>query len=159
MSASSPGEIIIHRGRSTPPRLPSRTTIERARLRTVLDLLLANTCDTQVVSITAPAGSGKTVLLSSWISRVTALTDTTVAWLTIDSSDNDVDVLLAAIKTALSASIGDPEVARLAQEVPRPGSADHSSIGARIGEALHAAGPVCLVLDDAHLLHESVALG
>ncbi|MGA9873001.1 MAG: LuxR C-terminal-related transcriptional regulator [Rhodococcus sp. (in: high G+C Gram-positive bacteria)] len=158
MPAVTPGAIAIHRGRSMPPPFSARSTVERPRLYELLDTVLTETADTRIISITAPAGSGKTVLLSSWVRRLTASAQMPVAWLTIDESDNDVHVLRAAVTTALTASSGSPALVQAAQEVPLLGSAADRNINPLIGEVLHTAGALCLVIDDAHLLHEAAAL-
>ena len=88
-----------------------------------------------VVSIVAPPGYGKTILLADWASRERR----PVAWLTLDDYDNEPSVLLTYLAAALDrlAPI-DPEVGRaigssrsrlLATAVPRLAAAVH-----RIGE-------------------------
>ena len=49
------------------------------------------------VLISAPAGYGKTSLLSSWLSKA----DCRATWLTLDDSDNDLAQFLAYIEAAL----------------------------------------------------------
>src|SRR5919106_4740961 len=66
----------------TPPRTP-RWLVARGRL---LELLDAGVQDRLTV-LTGPAGSGKTVLLSSW--ATTATLPGPVAWLSLDGADND----------------------------------------------------------------------
>ena len=100
-----------------------------------------------VVSIVAPPGYGKTILLADWASRERR----PVTWLTIDDYDNEPSVLLTYLAAALDrlAPI-DPEVGPgdrllrsrlLATAVPRLAAAVH-----QIGE------PAILILDDAHRL-------
>jgi len=50
-----------------------------------------------VITVTAPPGYGKTVLLSQWADRL----GSRVAWLSCDDADNDPVVLLAALAVAL----------------------------------------------------------
>jgi len=51
--------------------------------------------------ISAPAGYGKTTLLSAWLSQL----DRPVAWLSLDETDNDAprffDYLIAALQTVV----------------------------------------------------------
>ncbi len=106
-----------------------------------------------VVSVIAPPGYGKTILLADWASRE----QRPVAWLTIDDFDNEPSVFLTYLAAALDrlAPI-DPEVGRaigssrsrlLATAVPRLAAAVHE-----IGE------PAVLVLDDAHRLVDRTCL-
>ena len=106
-----------------------------------------------VVSVIAPPGYGKTILLADWASRERR----PVTWLTIDDYDNEPSVLLTYLAAALDrlAPI-DPGVARaigsspsrlLATAVPRLAAAVH-----RIGE------PAVLILDDAHRLVDRTCL-
>lgn len=158
MSTFNPGSIAIHRGRLIPPPAFGRSTVERPRLYQELDKLLTGASGTRVVSITAPAGSGKTELMSSWVRRLKKSGVMSIAWLTIDETDNDVRVLHAAIAASLAASTGDPDLVRAARELPSPGNVDDRNIGPLLGDVLHAAGALCLVIDDVHLLHDVAAL-
>ncbi len=106
-----------------------------------------------VVSVVAPAGYGKTILLADWASRERR----PISWLTIDDFDNEPSVFLTYLAAALArlAPI-DPEVGRaigssrarlLATAVPRLAAALH-----RID------GPSVLILDDAHRLVDRTCL-
>src|ERR1700704_3083335 len=57
-------------------------TVARPRLFSLLDGL----SDVQLTLVSAPVGSGKTVMLASWISQ---RPDLVSAWVTLDSSDDD----------------------------------------------------------------------
>src|SRR5436190_5064749 len=65
--------------------------------RTVLVNRLRATTTTPVVTLVAPAGYGKTTLLSQWAQRDSR----TFAWVTLDERDNDPVVLLRHIAAAL----------------------------------------------------------
>jgi hypothetical protein len=52
-----------------------------------------------IVSVVAPAGYGKTTLLSQWAEHNTQA----VAWVSVDEADNDPNVLLAYVAEALNA--------------------------------------------------------
>ena len=83
----------------TPPRIP-RTVLERGRLSSQR----VEFADKSVVAIQATAGSGKTSLLAQW--RKEALqTGAVVAWLTLDSLDDD-GRFIAALTHAMRASSG-----------------------------------------------------
>jgi LuxR family maltose regulon positive regulatory protein len=106
-----------------------------------------------VVSIIAPPGYGKTVLLAEWAARE----DRPVAWLTLDEFDNDPSVFLAYLAVAIdriSPIDGSIRTAILAPESRLLGAAVP-----RLAAELHRIGrPVVLVLDDAHRLVSSTCL-
>src|SRR5437764_596574 len=74
---------------------PVGPIVHRPRL---LDLLAAAT-RRRVTTLIAPAGSGKTALLSSWISQ--AWPPEQVTWVSLDHFDNDPDVFFACLGAAL----------------------------------------------------------
>ena len=55
--------------------------------------------DVPVALLIAPAGYGKTTLLSEWATR----DDRPFAWVTLDAADNDPTTLLSSIALALDA--------------------------------------------------------
>lgn len=83
--------------KTTPPRLP-RTAFERERLSRIWEIVR----DRTAITVLAPAGFGKTVLLVHWRKRW--LTDgALVAWLSADRNDDPAHfhlALLHAIRTA-----------------------------------------------------------
>ena len=101
-----------------------------------------------IVSVTAPAGYGKTTLLSQWAER----DGQAFVWVSVDERDNDPKVLLTYIAQALDAvePIGEPVFTALAS----PASSVPGSVVPRLGSAFSAmTSPVALVLDDVHLVH------
>ena len=103
-----------------------------------------------VVSVVAPAGYGKTTLLSQWAER----DGRAVAWVSVDERDNDPKVLLTYVAQALDAvqQVGE----RVFEALASPASSVPGSVVPRLGAALAAmTTPVVLVLDDVHLLHNS----
>ncbi|MGC5166218.1 LuxR C-terminal-related transcriptional regulator [Luteimicrobium sp. DT211] len=65
--------------------------------RTRLLDLLDDDVAVPITAVTAPAGSGKTSLLATWVAR----TRLPVAWLSVDESDRDLVQLWAGVLTAL----------------------------------------------------------
>src|SRR5215469_10493467 len=103
-----------------------------------------------IVSVVAPAGYGKTTLLSQWAERK----DLAFAWVSLDEKDNDPKVLLTYVAKALDAV--EPVGARVFDALASPVSSVPGSVVPRLGSAFASmTTPVALVLDDVHLLHNS----
>ena len=99
-----------------------------------------------IVSVVAPAGYGKTTLLSQWAARG----GPAFAWVSVDKRDNDPKVLLSYVAEALDrVAPVDPRVFdALASRSSVPGA-----VLPRLGSAFASMTvPVVLVLDDVHLL-------
>ena len=117
------------------------------RLRLTQQLMQGDWCP--IVSVAAPAGYGKTTLLSQWVEG----NGLAVAWVSLEEPDNDPRVLLTHVAEALDAveSIGE----RVFDALASPGSSVPGSVVPRLGSAfLSMASPVALVLDDVHVLHD-----
>ena len=103
-----------------------------------------------VVSVVAPAGYGKTTLLSQWAEA----NGQAFAWVSVDERDNDPKVLLTYVAEALDAV--EPVGGRVFDALASPGSSVPGSVVPRLGNAFSSmTSPVVLVLDDVHLLHNS----
>ncbi|MDJ0395136.1 hypothetical protein QMK17_17565 [Rhodococcus sp. G-MC3] len=153
----SRSRVGVQRGRNIAPSVSTRSTVDRSRLCATMNSVLIGDADLRIVSITAPAGSGKTVLLSRWIRGVTPPVATAM-WLTATEDDNDVQVLRAAIIAAAAAS-ENSALADAAQRLTLSEFAGDRSDLAGLGELLDSsAGLLCLVIDDAHLLRDASAL-
>ena len=102
-----------------------------------------------VMSVVAPAGYGKTTLLSQWAER----NGQAFAWVSLDERDNDPKVLLTYVAEALDSV--EPIGGRVFDALASPGSSVPGSVVPRLGAALASmTSPVVLVLDDVHLLHD-----
>ncbi|MBU0494358.1 MAG: LuxR C-terminal-related transcriptional regulator [Chloroflexi bacterium] len=119
-----------------------------------------------VTLISAPAGYGKTTLLSAWLHTLIALPPSPfqgegpgvrVAWLSLDEGDNDRPRLLAYLVAALQgvqAGIGEPLLAAL-QPAGMPGApqpATETLLTGLINEIAAVPARLVLVLDDYHLI-------
>ena len=82
-----------------PPRL-SVAVQTRDDLRAILDGVVVRPTPA-IVFVCAPAGTGKTVLLADWITRVGVDDGPAVAWLTLDPLDDDPNLLEGRLGTAL----------------------------------------------------------
>ena len=98
--------------------------------------------------ISAPAGFGKTTLVSEWIAGC----GLPVAWLSLDEGDNDPNRFLTYLVTALqtvAANIGDGVLAVL--QAPQPPSIE-SILTALLNEITTIQDNFILVLDDYHVV-------
>ena len=129
-------------------RRPQTRTV--AVRRTSLIGRLAREDSRPIVAVVAPAGYGKTTLLSQWAER----NGQAFAWVSVDEKDNDPKVLLAYVAAALDAV--EPVGKRVFDALASPASSVPGSVVPRLGSAFASmTRPVVLVLDDVHLLHDS----
>jgi LuxR family maltose regulon positive regulatory protein len=123
---------------------PARAHLELVERTTLVDGLLSSL--TSLVVVSAPAGYGKSTLLAQWADAVLV----PASWLQLDAGDNDPVVFLSYLTAALSrVAPVDPAVADLLQMQSPP---IDELVLPRLGDALDAAQPFLLVLDDAHLV-------
>ena len=130
---------------------PARAHLELVERTALVDALLRSPASLLVVS--APAGYGKSTLLA----QLADAAPVPASWLQLDATDNDQVVFLTYLTAALSrVAPVDPTVADLLQVQTPP---IDELILPRLGEALDAAQPFLLVLDDAHLLQSEACWG
>ena len=127
-----------------PPPLPR--AVPRSRLIAPLNEGLASGCRLSLIS--APAGFGKTTLVSGWIADCKR----PVAWLSLDEGDNDptrfLAYLIAALQT-IELKIGESLLAVLQSPQPPP---TESILTALLNEITTVADNFILVLDDYHVI-------
>jgi len=102
--------------------------------------------------ISAPAGFGKTTLLSDWLQQ----TDRPAAWLSLDEGDNDLARFLAYLIAALQRI--DPQIGQTAQamlQAPRGASQPEPLLTTLVNDIAATAKPFILVFDDYHLIEAS----
>ncbi len=104
----------------------------------------------KLILVAAPAGFGKTTLLSEWLSQCAA----PVAWLSVDEDDNDPARFLAYLTAALESVL---PVATPTAEAPPPvwdvaARDPETALTALINRLNALAGDCILVLDDYHLI-------
>ena len=99
--------------------------------------------------ISAPAGFGKTTLLSEWVAGC----GQPVAWLSLDEEDNDparfLTYLIGGLQS-IDASIGQAAQAMLQSPQPPPPEALLTSL---LNDVAATPAPLALILDDYHLIH------
>lgn len=124
---------------SSPPNC-----IVRARLHDKLHMTLHRT----LTLVSAPAGFGKTTLISSWVAQCS----NPIAWLSIDERDNDLTRFLRYLIQALQTVM--PEVGENAQallQAPQP-HATELILTHLLNDLMAAPQHLLLVLDDYHLI-------
>jgi LuxR family maltose regulon positive regulatory protein len=102
----------------------------------------------KLVLVAAPAGYGKTTLLSEWVRKIAA----GVAWLSLDVNDNDPTRFLTYFSAALQAVA--PEIGRSAfppLQSPQPPSVE-ALLTPLINSIAELGSPIVAVLDDFHLI-------
>ncbi|MBN1937236.1 MAG: hypothetical protein JW934_21430 [Anaerolineae bacterium] len=98
--------------------------------------------------LSAPAGFGKTTLLSEWIAGCAQ--DTRVAWISLDQEDNDLARLLAYLAAAIQTvepGLGQNALARVQPSQPPDTEAMLIDL---INVLADCRGAIVLVLDDGH---------
>jgi LuxR family maltose regulon positive regulatory protein len=137
---------LIHTKLSIPP---SRAhLVHRERLYQRLNASVNH----KLTLIAAPAGFGKSTLLSNWIEQH----KTPVAWYTLDEGDNDPDRFLTYFLTALQSVAPQLKLAestaalRQAQEA----TAIETLLTFLINEFQQLSEPLGIVLDDYHLIQD-----
>ena len=135
-----------------PPRTP-RWLVGRARLLELLDAGVQG----PVTLLIGPAGSGKTALLSSWVTTTTALPGP-VAWLSLEADDNDPARFWSYLLAALRQSGPAPPAGRLGGLSLPIGGPDRGFVLRLAAELARLQGPVVVVLDDVHVLTNPAVL-
>jgi LuxR family maltose regulon positive regulatory protein len=131
------------------PPLPPRGAVSRPRLLE----RLAGDAAVPIVSIVAPPGYGKTLLLAEWA----ALASGRVAWLAIDDFDNEASVFLSYLAAAFDGV--EPVDDSIAAALAAPGPRILGAAVPRLAAALHGwRPPGLLILDDVHRLTDPTCL-
>ncbi|MGA2163628.1 MAG: LuxR C-terminal-related transcriptional regulator [Solirubrobacteraceae bacterium] len=125
---------------------PARHLIERERLYDSLD----EGVQQGVVLLSAPAGAGKTVLLSAWIAA-RALPGP-ACWLSLDGEDNDVNRLLANLLSALRTTDALEPGGALDDLVAPAGAGTERFLALLVNALAELRSPLVLVLDEIHEL-------
>ena len=132
---------------------PIGELVERTRLFALLDRGALG----RVTLLCAPAGSGKTMLLVSWLRH--ADLPGPVAWLTVERDEHDRAHFWNGVLRALRAAGAFAGTDGLATLAPAPMGGDQDELLRRLLEGLRRLHrPVLLVLDDLHELQDPAGL-
>jgi hypothetical protein len=129
---------------------PRRGLVPRPRLSGRLDRGTA----AKLVLVSAPAGFGKTTLLTEWLAAGPAAPagERLAAWLSLDRGDNDPAsfwaYVIAALRT-VAAGVGESALALLRAPQPPPVEA---VLTALLNDLATITGDIVLVLDDYHVI-------
>jgi LuxR family maltose regulon positive regulatory protein len=132
-----------------------RNVVVRPRLHA----RLASNADARLVLVSAPAGFGKTTLVTEWLAR--AVGDAAVAWLSLDEHDDDPTRFWSYVLASLQLAV--PELGAGARTLLGAGNTPIDVVLATLVNELHGIDrDVVLVLDDFHVvqradIHEGVA--
>jgi LuxR family maltose regulon positive regulatory protein len=134
-----------------PPPIPN--PVARPRLIQRLDRALR--LGHKLTLVSAPAGFGKTTLLSEWV----AVCGIPVAWVSLDSGDNDLARFWAYVVAALRTIHGDVGESILnTLRLPQSPTLE-SLLPALINEIAKVPNPFVLILDDFHLITDQKTHG
>ena len=146
------------------PTVPSGV-LDRPRLEAILDRIVSHRDERggiNVALVCAPAGYGKTTLVSSWSRHVSERTGIPVAWAALGPDDDDPLIfwiaLLAAIRRTNRFAEGSP-ILELVPTDHETGPGFVIRFCSALDASLGAGEPICLVLDDVHEVRSPATLG
>jgi LuxR family transcriptional regulator, maltose regulon positive regulatory protein len=158
MAKKVPATLLLPKLR--PPR-PTASLLSRERLLARLDDGLLR----KLTLVLAPAGFGKTTLVSDWIAarHERAVSSPPVAWIALDEGDNDPirfwHYFIAACQT-FQPNLGDSTLLLLhasssAQQPPFPRPSLETILTELLNDLARMPGRGILVLEDYHVIHSS----
>ena len=130
-----------------------KTLIIRPQLVEKLDACLHPGC--RLALISAPAGFGKTTLITSWADRLRSANQeptAMIAWLSLDEGDNDPVTFWSYVISALqtqTAGLGKHALGMLQSQQPAGPSLFMPSL---VNDLAQISSPLALILDDYHLV-------
>lgn len=140
---------------------PRKELVHRSRLIKLLNEGLAR----KLTLVSAPAGFGKTTLISEWVNKLdlgTANESTglnRIAWLSLEKEDNDLSNFLSYFITALNRVEGiETAIGERAQgmlQTPQPAPTENI-ISSLLNDVAVITDRIVLVLDDYHIIESSI---
>ena len=133
---------------------PRRNLVARPRLQA----RLAGAVDAKLILVSAPAGFGKTTLITAWLGTV-ADDGAAVAWLSLDERDNDPALFWSYVLAALELAV--PGLGTNARALLESANMPPDAVLATLVNELHAVDrDVFVVLDDFHVIdHHDIQEG
>lgn len=129
---------------------PQAGLVPRPRLRELLD----RGSETKLLLVSAPAGFGKTTLLTDWL----VAAGRPAAWLSLDGGDADPAVFWTYVISALrTIAPGAGESALAVLDAPQPPV--RTALTMLLNDLSSGAGDITLVLDDYHLIENPEVTG
>ncbi len=128
------------------PGLNVDSTISRERIRSLIN------DDCSVVILSAPAGFGKTTLLSEWVGKCKPL----VAWVSLEDSEDIPGVFWSYLITAVSSVLNDCGKKSLEQIKSSGVSSIENILIGLINEIAEDGTEFTLVLDDYHVITDGL---
>src|SRR3954454_18754912 len=143
---------------------PRRRLVARARLvDRLVDQLVDPTMVPRLVLVSAPAGFGKTTLLTQWVTagQDQAPPALRVGWLSLDESDNDPPAFLSHLVAALQVACPDVGAEALAMLDTERGLPVEDIVAGIVNDLDVLPGRTVVALDDYHVIdsrevHEAV---
>ena len=134
------------------PLLESKLRLPRPRSQAVARSRLTEALDrgweATVTLVCAPAGFGKTTLLSQWLAPID---DAAVAWISLDERDNDParfwEYVIVAVQRATGSAAGAATL-----EMLRPPGPPEVMLAPLLNDLESTAGQLRVVLDDYHVI-------
>ena len=152
-AAGHPGESLV-----PAPLLETKLYVSRSRRGLVPRPRLSERLDRGIASklmlVSAPAGFGKTTLLTEWLAAGPAAPadERLAAWLSLDRGDNDPasfwTYVIAALRTVAS-GVGESALALMQAPQPPP---IETVLTVLLNDLRATAGDIVLVLDDYHVI-------
>jgi len=109
----------------------------------------------KITLISAPAGFGKTTLVTEWLASLSeSKFETSVAWISLDETDNDLPVFLTYLVTAIQKCI--PTAGEKTQRMLESGAAPQADVLLLplLNDLAGLSKPLLLVLDDYHEIQQ-----
>jgi len=131
------------------PRPRQEWVLRRESIHTLI-----NAANARLVLISAPPGSGKSILVAQW--RAAQAESRVFAWVTLGRDDNDPVSLWTMIVSALTRAQAEIDGARILRSLTaaKP-DIENVLLPQLLGQLSEQATPVVLVLDDLHVITES----
>lgn len=142
------GQTLLATKLYMPPPCP--TLVARPRLAADLSKALTH----RLTLVSAPAGYGKTTLVSNWLHE----TNIAAAWLSLDDGDNDPIRFWQYFLSALHAIVPTVRLDFLDLLRGLPARSSDTLLNTLINAIVENAAPIVLVLDDLHVIHAQLIL-